>query len=108
MLAKTCWKTNIFHFKTNATTTIIICIPWSDKTVCFTDCGGLIAPGNGSVDTTAGTTFGLTATFECDAGYDLIGAATRECQADGSWSNADPTCQPKGKCLLTLKINSVW
>lgn len=72
--------------------------------LCFTDCGALTAPGNGNVDTTAGTTFGLTATFTCDAGYDLIGDATRECQADGTWSNADPTCQAKGKCQMAFKV----
>lgn len=72
--------------------------------LCFADCGELVAPGNGSVDTTAGTTFGLTATFQCDNGYDLVGDATRQCQADATWSNADPTCEPKGNCALVTKV----
>ena len=44
--------------------------------LCFAECGALDAPGNGTVDTTAGTTFGLTATFACNNGYHLVGDAT--------------------------------
>ncbi|CAH1263269.1 CSMD3 [Branchiostoma lanceolatum] len=34
-----------------------------------------------------------TVSFGCDAGYELRGSRTRTCQADRSWSGADPNCQ---------------
>ena len=57
------------------------------------DCGNLTNPGNGSVTHTAGTTFGQTATYSCDTGYNLVGNSTRTCQATGNWSGSVPTCQ---------------
>lgn len=56
------------------------------------DCGPLDAPENGSVmqpDTTEG---GVT-TFSCQAGFDLIGNATRVCQSTAAWTGMQPTCQ---------------
>ena len=70
------------------------------------DCGALSNPVNGSVhytngqvSNTAGTTFGQTATYSCNTGYNLIGDNTRTCQATGVWSGSAPTCQ--GVLLLT-------
>ena len=57
------------------------------------DCGTLNATTNGQVKHTAGTTFGQTATYSCDTGYNLVGDGTRTCQADGMWSGNEPTCQ---------------
>ena len=57
------------------------------------DCGNLTDPANGSVNHTAGTTFGQTATYSCDTGYNLVGDSTRTCQATGNWSGSAPTCQ---------------
>ena len=57
------------------------------------DCGPLTNPANGQVSHTSGTTFGQTATYSCDAGYNLMGGSTRMCQADGMWSGSEPTCQ---------------
>ncbi len=51
------------------------------------------APTNGSVDATT-TTYGLTVTYSCDAGYTLSGTATRTCNADGTLSDVAPTCMP--------------
>ena len=63
----------------------------------FTDCGGLVDPNNGNVDTTSGTEYQDTATYSCNTGYDLIGATTRTCQADSLWSPpTPPTCDIKG------------
>ena len=56
-------------------------------------CGSLPDPGNGSVNHTAGTTFGQTATYSCNTGYNLVGDSTRTCQASGNWSGSAPTCQ---------------
>ena len=62
------------------------------------NCGALTNPANGQVSYTAGTTFGQTATYSCNMGYNLIGSRTRNCQATGRWSGSAPTCQ--GKLLL--------
>ncbi len=56
------------------------------------DCGSLDAPSNGAVDTSAGTTFTMTATYTCNPGYTLIGANTRTCGGDGQWTPDAPTC----------------
>ena len=57
------------------------------------DCGNLTDPANGRVNHTAGTTFGQTATYSCNTGYNLVGDSTRTCQATGNWSGSAPTCQ---------------
>ena len=57
------------------------------------DCGTLSNPLNGQVNHTAGTTFGETATYSCNTGYNLVGDNTRTCQATGAWSGSAPTCQ---------------
>ena len=62
------------------------------------DCGTLTSPTNGQVNQTAGTTFGQTATYSCDPGYNLVGDDTRICQASGVWSGSEPNCQ--GMLLL--------
>ena len=65
------------------------------------DCGTLTNPANGQVSHTAGTTFGQTATYSCDVGYNLVGDNNRTCQATGRWSGNTPTCQ--GKLLIKLQ-----
>ena len=57
------------------------------------DCGNLTDPANGQVNHTAGTTYGQTATYICNTGYNLVGDSTRTCQATGNWSGSEPTCQ---------------
>ena len=57
------------------------------------DCGTLTNPINGQVSHTAGTTFGQTAAYSCDTGYNLVGDSNRICQATGVWSGSAPTCQ---------------
>ena len=59
------------------------------------DCPELSVPSNGSVVPTTGTA-GDIATYECDPDYVLTGnegSSTRLCQADGTWSGSDPTCE---------------
>ena len=65
------------------------------------NCGTLTNPANGQVSHTAGTTFGQTATYSCNTGYNLVGGSTRTCQATGVWSGSAPTCQ--GMNLLMLE-----
>ena len=38
-------------------------------------------------------TFGAVASYECSEAFQLEGVETRECQADGTWTGAAPTCQ---------------
>ena len=67
------------------------------------DCGNLTDPANGQVTLTAGTTFGQTATYSCNTGYNLVENSTRTCQDTGEWSESAPTCQSmllKGDMVL--------
>ena len=57
------------------------------------------APENGDV-TLSGTTFGSEATYECDEGFELVGEATRVCEATGEWSGDEPVCD--GKTLVVV------
>ena len=65
------------------------------------DCGTLTDPANGQVSHTAGTTFGETATYSCDPGYNLVGDSNHTCRATGVWSGCAPTCQ--GMLLLEME-----
>ena len=56
------------------------------------DCGTLNTTMNGQVSHLNGTTFGQTATYSCNTGYNLFGGSTRICQADRMWSWSEPTC----------------
>ena len=67
-------------------------------TLTVVDCGNLTDPVNGSVNHTSGTTFGQTATYSCNTGYNLVGDSIRTCQATGEWSGSAPTC--KGMSLI--------
>ena len=79
---------------------ILNCLMAYISTLC-TDCGILTNPANGNVDISGGTTYGQTASYECNAGFDLNGVLERTCQADGTWSTAAPTCDRKGIRLLS-------
>ena len=54
----------------------------------FTVCGALTNPENGRVSYTTGTTFGLTATYGCDTGYNLMGNSIRTCQTEPTGQGA--------------------
>ena len=71
------------------------------------DCGSLASPANGQVSLTT-TTFGSTATYECDAGYVLVGGEeTRTCQENGQWSGTAPTCNSKSSVCFSGKSSIV-
>ena len=57
------------------------------------DCGNLNDPANGSVTHNSGSTFGETATYSCNTGYNLVGNRTGVCQDTGEWSGSTPTCR---------------
>ena len=66
------------------------------------DCRSPAAPDKGTATTASGTTFGETATYSCNDGFDLIGAETSQCQASGAWSGSTPTCVIKGKWSYSI------
>ena len=56
-------------------------------------CSNLANPTNGQFSHTGGATFGQTATYSCNTGYNLVGDSTRTCQATGVWSGSASICQ---------------
>ena len=67
------------------------------------DCGALTDPANGQVSHPDGTTFGQTATYSCNTGFNIVGDSTRTCEATGDWSGSAPTCQ---RMLLTFYMHT--
>ncbi|XP_064386940.1 CUB and sushi domain-containing protein 1-like [Halichondria panicea] len=57
------------------------------------DCGALMNPTNGGVDTSSGTIFMNRATYTCNIGHNLVGTSLRMCLASGMWSSVQPTCE---------------
>ena len=55
----------------------------------------IFSPANGMV-VMAGNLVGNTATYSCNSGFELVGAQTVTCQADRTWSDPPPTCEPIG------------
>ena len=62
----------------------------------FLECPTLTNPNNGMLNCSLGgdgfASYGDTCYFTCNNGYELIGSATRICQADGWWSGSHPRC----------------
>ncbi|CAH1270695.1 ZAN [Branchiostoma lanceolatum] len=74
-----------------------ICAPGYEGVHCETDvqCPRLSAPTNGErAPSTGATSYQDVVTFTCDSGYQLNGASSVTCQADGSWTDPEPTCTP--------------
>ncbi|XP_066271289.1 sushi, von Willebrand factor type A, EGF and pentraxin domain-containing protein 1-like [Branchiostoma lanceolatum] len=80
---------------------------WSNPApTCRRICPTLAAPTNGArTPPTGATAFQDVVTFSCNSGYVLNGASTRTCQADGTWSNTAPTCNPRPCPTLTAPTN---
>ena len=55
-------------------------------------CGSLASPVDGAV-VLNGTTVGIVAVYMCNRGFQIVGNASRTCQEDGDWSDAEPVCQ---------------
>ncbi len=81
---------------------------WSDAAPTCTpvDCGsvGLVAPRHGSVSFTT-TTYGSSVTYACNPLFVVSGAATRSCQASGTWSGTPPTCVPTNPPLSPFIVD---
>jgi sulfatase modifying factor 1 len=67
-------------------------------------CPELTSPPGGVVSVSA-LTSGASATYSCNAGYDLSGTPTRTCQTDGTWSGAPPTCTVRDCGALTAPLD---
>ncbi|XP_078575827.1 uncharacterized protein LOC144861701 [Branchiostoma floridae x Branchiostoma japonicum] len=59
-------------------------------------CSTLTAPENGAVN--GGNSYQNVVLFTCYHGYQLIGDSSRTCQADGTWTGANPTCIDIDSC----------
>jgi CUB/sushi domain-containing protein len=71
------------------------------------DCGQPApAPPNGSL-TVGQTTYGSTATYACDSGFDLVGTAEVACLETGLWSGGAPSCVPQEPvyCDVLYRLN---
>ncbi len=55
------------------------------------DCGSLPDPEGGMV-VLSETTFGSSGNYSCDLDRLLTGDSVRSCQANGTWSGAEPIC----------------
>ena len=55
-------------------------------------CGRLRPPKDGRVFFSS-TSFGAEASYECIPGFKLVGVEVRTCQANGEWSEEEPSCQ---------------
>ena len=65
------------------------------------DCGSLKEPSGGSVVSSL-TTLWSIAMYSCRSGYLLSGNMTRQCLADGNWSEVMPECI---RMLHTMMFN---
>ena len=81
----------------------IFCSDFNVSSTAAVDCRNLDNPTNGKVDF-AGTTFGSTATYTCNVGFELQGESTRTCQSNSQWSGNAPTCE---RMLVHCALNSL-
>ena len=66
------------------------------------NCSFVLEPNNGVVSYNPQgqnqTLVGATVNYTCNSGYTLNGNNMRICQANGTWSGSDPTCN--SECLV--------
>ena len=74
--------------------------------VIVVDCGPLMDPLNGRVDTLGSTQYLEIANYSCNVGYELIGDVLRQCQGNGEWGGEEPTCQSEEDDTVTVSITS--
>ena len=56
------------------------------------ECPVLKQPKNGNISTTNSNQYMSVANYECNAGYYIYGSVTRQCQANGMWTDTAPGC----------------
>lgn len=64
-------------------------------------CPNLPSPKYGSV-TLTGLQVESIAIYECDSGFVLVGASTRDCLSSGDWSGEAPFCERESKYILLM------
>ena len=69
------------------------------------DCGRPDVPDNCDVALLGGTVYRSLAVYSCHLGYYTNDTKSRVCQAQGSWSNAAPTCHIVGKQVFFQNMN---
>ncbi|XP_063401402.1 sushi, von Willebrand factor type A, EGF and pentraxin domain-containing protein 1-like [Mytilus trossulus] len=57
------------------------------------ECGPTDSPPN-AIANAATTTYGSIVNYQCEPGFNLNGGRTRECLANGTWSDSPPRCFP--------------
>ncbi|XP_035664576.1 sushi, von Willebrand factor type A, EGF and pentraxin domain-containing protein 1-like [Branchiostoma floridae] len=81
---------------------------WSNPVPTCTpvQCPALIAPTYGALNPPAGPyVYQNQVTVTCNSGYQLNGVSSLTCQADGTWSNNVPTCEPRQCPVLNAPTN---
>ena len=73
----------------------------------ITDCGPLVSPENGAVDTSSGSTLGREAVYSCKPGYDLTGSSIVVCLSTSHWSDNPPVCVVKGRDLALKALSKI-
>ncbi|XP_078589338.1 sushi, von Willebrand factor type A, EGF and pentraxin domain-containing protein 1-like [Branchiostoma floridae x Branchiostoma japonicum] len=58
-------------------------------------CPPLTTPTNGALSPPGPYSYPNHVTVTCNSGYQLNGVSSLTCQADGTWSNPVPTCEPR-------------
>ena len=70
-------------------------------------CPSLNDPANGNVNV-SGDSFGQTAEYTCNNGFNLIGDSILTCGPDGQWSGNPPVCEGKHLTWLnSIQLSSV-
>ena len=74
--------------------TVFFCFydDWIDSTSHLVTCPAPIVPEFAVPPTQSSFAYGDVFTFQCETGYNLLGALSVECGSDGIFGNADTTC----------------
>ena len=73
------------------------------------DCGVPPLIENGQFVIINGTTYLSKVAYVCNTGYILTGVAFRSCQADGTWSSEEPSCESRSLYdILTFILRSQY
>ena len=73
-------------------------------TLSAVTCPALMAPANGQVSHES-LEHNSLATYTCNEGHTLMGAVSRVCSLDGSWSGQEPSCD-REFCKNALLIST--
>ncbi|KAH3836216.1 hypothetical protein DPMN_109587 [Dreissena polymorpha] len=77
----------------------------ASEPVCqIRDCGPLLAPTSGIV-AYANSSFGSSAWYQCNTGYDMVGNGVRDCLSNATWSGQPPVCQIKDCKIPSIPLN---